>query len=130
MHGIRLKKGAHPETASALSLLCLNSATMLGAEIFGRSYGGGVLKMEPREAATLPVPGPRAVAVAYGKLKNERVGLEQQLRNGQWAAVVERVDEVLLRDAFGLSTAEVNVMHNAAVELRTRRMGKPEIDGS
>jgi len=129
MHGIRLKKSAPLGAASALSLLCLNSVTMLGAEIYGRSYGGGVLKMEPGEAATLPVPGPRAMAAAYGKLKDERVGLEQRLRNGQWETVVGRVDEVLLREAFGFSTAEVNMIHNAAVELRARRMRKPEVDG-
>ncbi|MFN2616369.1 MAG: N-6 DNA methylase [Thermoleophilaceae bacterium] len=64
MHGLRLRPEATAVAREALPLLALSSVSMLGAELFGRSYGGGVLKMEPREAATLPVPGPEALARA------------------------------------------------------------------
>jgi adenine-specific DNA-methyltransferase len=53
MQGIRLLKGTPSYVTPALPLLTLNSVTMFGAKIFGRSYGGGVLKREPREAAVL-----------------------------------------------------------------------------
>lgn len=124
MHGLRLRADAPAETASALSLLCLNSVTMLGAEIFGRSYGGGVLKMEPSEASVLPVPADAELASAYARLKGERQGLERQLRDGHWRAVRDRVDQVLLRDTFGLSTAETTSLREAAGALRDRRMGR------
>ena len=42
MHGIRLKTGLKREAQVALPLLALNSATMAAAEMFGRSYGGGI----------------------------------------------------------------------------------------
>jgi hypothetical protein len=101
---------------------------MLGAEVFGRSYGGGVLKMEPREAAALPVPGPLALNTAFNMLKADRASLERQLRDGHWTSVVKRVDGVLLRGVFGLSNVEALLMHEAAAELRKRRMGKVSAD--
>jgi len=122
MHGLRLRSDAPKESASALPLLCFNSMTMLGAEIFGRSYGGGVLKMEPREATELPVPAPKALKVAYAALAKDRGSLEKQLRVGQWASVAQRVDEALLCKAVGLSESEARSLREAASALRERRM--------
>lgn len=121
MHGIKLRTGKR-EAKQALPLLVLNSVTMIGAEMHGRSYGGGVLKLEPREAASLPMPSEDALECAWQILKPERSHLDTQLRKGMWLEAVKRVDEVLLRNTLGFSAAEVAELSAAARSLRQRRM--------
>src|SRR5262249_28722217 len=72
MHGVRLGSAGKKNVRGALPLLALNSVTMLGAEVMGRSYGGGILKMEPREAAGLPVPTADALRAAWVRVNRER----------------------------------------------------------
>jgi len=126
MHGIRLRDEVPGVAKIALPLLALNSATMLGAEIFGRSYGGGILKMEPREAAVLPVPNFKALERAWLLLADQRGSLDRQLGDGRWTNVVKRVDEALLVKALGLPPSEVAEIQAAARALRVRRMGPGE----
>lgn len=129
MHGVRLRKGDVKVSRAALPLLVLNSVTMLGAELFGRSYGGGVLKMEPREAAVLPVPSPGVMTKAWQLLRDEKPTLDLNLRAGRWTNVVKRVDEVLLRKALGLTAVEASEIHDAARMLRARRLGRESLSG-
>jgi hypothetical protein len=96
---------------------------MLGAELHGRSYGGGILKMEPREAALLPVPKPEALVEAWRRLKPEKGKLERQLAQGLWVGVAKRVDEALLVGACGVPSADVAALYDAANELRRSRIG-------
>lgn len=122
MHGVRLRRSAPRTAKTALPLLLLNSVTMLGAEVLGRSYGGGILKMEPREAAQLPMPCTSALEEAWHNLKPEREQLDRQLHDGRWVGVAKRVDEVLLQHVMGIAPAEAAELHQAVALLRERRI--------
>ena len=104
----------------------LNSLTLLGAELVGRSYGGGILKLEPREADRLPLPSPeslRRIAPALRKLRS-RVG--PAFRNGELMEVVEQVDRVLLAGDLGISPDDLLILRRARQALFERRARRGE----
>lgn len=121
LHGITLNKETPAITRDALPIAALNSVTMLGAELFGRSYGGGILKMEPREAASLPVPDHDSLIAAWGLLEPHRSRLDELIRTGCWETALAEIDRALLIETIGLSAAEVASMRTAAARLRARR---------
>lgn len=126
MHGLVLRREGPSCARDALPLLALNSVSMLGAEVFGRSYGGGILKMEPSEAAQLPVPNPSLLGRAWKEVAPRRAHLDELLRAGQWQEVVEAIDSALLIDAAGVSRADVLALRSEASNLRRRRTRKDE----
>jgi adenine-specific DNA-methyltransferase len=118
VHGVTVNA---PETAAALAVGFYNSLTLLSAELVGRSYGGGVLKLEPTEAERLLIP-PIEPALA-----SQLTDIDELLRAGNVESVVERVDPVVLGDGLGLTGDEIEALRTATAQLRARRRarGKP-----
>jgi adenine-specific DNA-methyltransferase len=123
MHGVRLHT-LDELPRDALPLAALNTVTMLSAEVHGRSYGGGILKMEPREAAGLPVPDGVALAEAWRTLEPQRAQLDEATGQGRWAEVAQKVDEALLTGPGRMTTAELASLRAALKRLRQRRQGQ------
>jgi adenine-specific DNA-methyltransferase len=124
LHGIQLPRAHRRLGRAALPLACLNTLSLLGAETAGRAYGGGVLKLEPREAAGLPVLSPAALAAAWQALRTVAARLDRLLRSGQWGSVTEEVDDLVLVKALGVPSDEVALIRQAASDLRDRRLNR------
>ena len=111
IHRVRTGRGIDVERLGA-SLV--NSLTFAWAEVCGRSYGGGVLELEPREAEKLLIP----FGFADGL---DLEYLDGKLRAGELEAAMDHGDCVLLQDGCGLSEGDLLRARSAWNRLRQRR---------
>lgn len=124
VHGLYVRSGLKTLAMDLLPLAALNMHTFVGAETVGRAYGGGMLKIEPREADTLPVPSPELLASARAKLTALRPQVATALRGGKMTDAARIVDQVILVGELGLRRAEVSALRDAHRELMARRVAR------
>lgn len=101
VHGVYLAEEHLRLGRGFLALASLNSITLLGAELVGRSYGGGVLKLEPREADRWPMPSPELVAAREPALRAARRRVRDLLGAGRLVEAVHVVDAALWPASVG-----------------------------
>lgn len=124
VHGVYLKPGRRALGMDFLPLATLNSMTLLGAETVGRAYGGGMLKIEPREADLLPVPSPALLEAARKDLSALRPKVTTQLRAGRLLDAARLVDDVLLVGHLGISAREAQALRDGHADLMARRLAR------
>jgi adenine-specific DNA methylase len=127
VHGITYVDDRRQIAMDLLPIASLNSVTLLGSELVGRSYGGGMLKLEPKEGDRLPVPALSIVQAAADDLRALRPQLLGLLRRGKLLSVVARVDRVLRRQ-LGLKTQELEILRAARKTLSGRRASRARND--
>jgi adenine-specific DNA-methyltransferase len=102
-----------------LALSALSSLTALSAEVYGRSYGGGALKLELKELRALwvatPVVDAAVVTDAFGRAT---LALTAGDREGATAIA----DDAILRRGLGLSVVDTNNLAEAVGRLRRLRV--------
>jgi adenine-specific DNA methylase len=91
LHGIAL--GPSAPSPDALAVAMASSLTLLSAEIEGRAYGGGVLKLETREAERLAVPNP-SLAIEH-QLEGAHAEADDLIRAGHIKEAARLADGIL-----------------------------------
>ncbi|MGH8611994.1 MAG: hypothetical protein ACREYF_08110, partial [Gammaproteobacteria bacterium] len=97
-----------------------NSATLLAAERTGRSYGGGVLKLEPSEADRTLVPNPSKLPIA-AEAQKLLARADTLLRVGDFAELVRKIDAVFLGEICGLKQKDRAAVHASRVRRFEKR---------
>jgi len=91
--------------------------TAASAEIEGRSYGGGVLELEPTEAGRLLVPAKLAPALPLKEC-------DRFVRNGRLQDVLYQNDRLVLMDQMGLSRKDCAMLRGIWEKMRDRRLAR------
>ena len=124
VHGVYLRPGSIRIGQDLLPIASLNSMSMLGAETIGRAYGGGMLKVEPREADCLPMPTASLLQAARDDLRARRPELQRALALRDVNAISQIVDDILLVRHLGMLPAQVQALRDARLELHNRRTSR------
>jgi adenine-specific DNA methylase len=95
VHGVYLKPEVRELARDVLPIASLNSLTLLSAEITGRSYGGGILKIEPREADRWLMPTLDMLVTHRAALTALKPRVQRLLQARNLLSAAELVDEAL-----------------------------------
>jgi adenine-specific DNA-methyltransferase len=120
LHILRLHHGVSLNS-HGLAVLWQTSLSALSAEIEGHALGGGMLKLEPTEAENVLIPWPVFFHRHFADLAREMNALA---RKGLSSALEHRGNTEVLQKGLGLTAKDCGVLSAAAVQLRSRRMGR------
>ena len=115
IHRVR-SRGVDPAMLVAGAFSHLTAAS---AEIEGRSYGGGVLELEPTEAERLLMPDSTALAAALPLVECDAL-----VRSGRLAVALEENDRLVLRGVLGLSAPDCTALKGVWAKMQGRRFAR------
>ena len=126
-HGIALMPQNRQLGMDTLPLMMLSSQVLLDAEIYGRKYGGGVLKLELSEAMRLGVPSPAVAARVAALLSEIEKPVRERLTDGDLRGASAIVDAIVLGEGLGIGAVGRRSLQDAYAQLsRERRLGQPQ----
>lgn len=113
VHRLTANHGNATQVVEAL----YTSLTGASAEIEGRSYGGGVLELEPTEAERLMMP--RNLGGGLPLIEIDRL-----VRLGRLQDVLDENDHLILHNQIGLSVNECQLSRSIWRKMMGRRLGR------
>lgn len=125
LHVVRMRTDRRL-TASMVACVWGSALTRLSVELEGHAMGGGMLKLEPKEAESIllpPLPGPARLSLDE---------LDRLARSGNWTELEAMVDKAVMCDGLGLTMKECKALRAAAELLIDRRHAgkRPRSTGS
>lgn len=121
VHGVYLDDKHRELGRELLPVASLNSVTLLHAEMVGRAYGGGILKIEPKEADVWAMPSPALILARADALRAVKQQVADLLDDGRLLDAVKIVDQVVLVAYGDLSAKQIERIRQARAELAHRR---------
>lgn len=118
LHAVRLRAAVAPRAVAAAAV---NTLTALSAELEGHALGGGMLKLEPREAANLLLPWSNAGNTITA---DQSEALAVALASGDATGATALGDVVHLEHGLGLSSSEIALLREALRSARQWRLGR------
>jgi adenine-specific DNA methylase len=110
----------HSGSPSSVAAMCFTSLTAASAEIEGRSYGGGVLEIEPTEAERMLVPASMSTALDLSEI-------DSLIRQGRMTDVLDMNDKLILEEHLGLSARDRRLLRSAWETMRDRRLSRRRV---
>ncbi len=114
IHRVRFAEHVNP---NAMAVSFFNSLTFAMSEVIGRSYGGGVLELEPNEAEELLIPYMEGSGGLFQKID----GL---VRASKIEEALDIVDAAVLSAGIGLERDDLTRMRGIWRKLSARRIGR------
>jgi adenine-specific DNA-methyltransferase len=121
VHGVYLNAKYRDIGRDLLPLASLNSVTLLHAEMVGRAYGGGILKIEPKEADVWAMPSPTLISESANSLLSVKEKVAALLNCGNLMEAVTVVDKIILTEFSNLSMKTIKCIRQARQDLALRR---------
>ena len=121
MHRVTLNKNKDILTNEKIKLKSFiasyyNSVSFAFTEICGRSYGGGVLELMPKEVENILIP--------YNE-NNDKIfaKIDTMMRNKtDIDEILRYTDDIILKKGFGFSDADIKIVNNIWKKLLNRRL--------
>ena len=107
----------HKPGANALISSLYTHMTAASAEIEGRSYGGGVLELEPTEAERLLTPAELGGGVPVEEC-------DRLVRAGRLSEILQENDRLILRNQLGLPACDCALLKDVWDKMRDRRRNR------
>ena len=117
IHQVFLRENVEP-TVVATSFY--NSLTLASFELNGRFYGGGVLKMEPKEAERVVLPDVKD----NQEITSISEKVDSLIRKGKVIDAVEILNEILLEGELELHRNEIETITEVWEHLKKNRLEK------